>query len=374
MEDAIRNKLIPSIVGRNVTDAERRIMSLPVRMGGLGIQNPILTAEREFRNSLLITQNLTSLIENQETDLNNYDTDRMKEITAQIKMEKEEYLLEELEEVKSNMNEQSRRNLEFIAEKGAGLWLTALPLQSMKYTLNKQKFRDAICDRYDWPIPGTPAHCVCGKKNTIDHALNCKLGGYVNMRHNNIRDFEASLLREVCRDVKVEPELLPLGNTGTRSRNTADKARLDVSAVGIWSPMERTFLDVRVTHPNSPSYRDKTIEQIYIHHENEKKQMYNDRIIHVEKGSFSPLIFTTSGGMGPEATRYHKRIAELISTKRNESYSDVVNWIRTKVRFALLNSTLIAFRGERGRKRSGENTPLADISLNLIPEHSAYEV
>ena len=138
--------------------------------------------------------------------------------------------------------------------------------------------------------------------------------------------------------------------------------------------MERAFLDVRVTHPNSPSYRDKTIEQIYTQHENEKKQMYNDRIIHVEKGSFSPLIFTTSGGMGPEATRYHKRIAELISAKRNESYRDVVNWIRTKVRFALLNSTLIALRGERGRKRRSDETTLADISLNLIPEHSAYEV
>ena len=42
------------------------------------------------------------------------------------------------------------------------------------------------------------------------------------MRHNNIRDFEAHLLnvKEVCRDVKVEPDLLPLGNTGTLSSNT----------------------------------------------------------------------------------------------------------------------------------------------------------
>ena len=36
------------------------------------------------------------------------------------------------------------------------------------------------------------------------------LGGFVAMRHNNIRDFEAKLLKEVCRDVKVEPELLPI--------------------------------------------------------------------------------------------------------------------------------------------------------------------
>jgi hypothetical protein len=147
-----------------------------------------------------------------------------------------------------------------------------------------------------------------------------------------------------------------------------------VSAVGIWSPMERTFLDVRVTNPNSASYLDKTIDQVYDLHENEKKQMYNDRILHVEKGSFSPLFFTTTGGMGPEATKYHKQIAQLISRKRNETYSDVVNWIRTKVRFALLNSTLISIRGDRGKKRRNSDTPIADLSLNLIPERLTYEV
>ena len=40
--------------------------------------------------------------------------------------------------------------------------------------------------------------------------LNCKRGGFVIIRHNNIRDFEASLLRRVCKDVKMEPQLQPL--------------------------------------------------------------------------------------------------------------------------------------------------------------------
>ena len=176
-------------------------------------------------------------------------------------------------------------------------------------------------------IPNTPSYCGCKEKNSVNHTLNCKLGGYVTMRHNNIRDLEASLLREVCKDVKVEPELLPIGNTETQSSNKADKARLDVSAVGLWSSMERTFLDVRVMHPNSPSYIDKTPDQLYAQHEREKKKAYNHRIMHVDKGSFTPLIFSTTGGMGPESTQYHKRLAELISIKRGESYADVVNLI-----------------------------------------------
>ena len=216
-----------------------------------------------------------------------------------------------------------KRALELAAEKGAGAWLTSLPLQSMGYTLNKQEFRDAICLRYGWRIPNTPIYCACKAKNSVDHTLNCKLGGYVHMRHNQIRDFEADLLKEVCKDVKVEPLLLPLGNSGTLSTNTAEKARLNVSAVGIWSPMERTFLDVRVMHPNSPSYMEKPIDQLYVQHEAEKKRTYNDRILNVEKGSFSPLVFSTSGGMGPESTSYHKRIAQLFSKKKGEEYSHV---------------------------------------------------
>ena len=112
--------------------------------------------------------------------------------------------------------------------------------------------------------------------------------------------------------------------------------------------MERTFLDVRVFHPNSSSYLNSSPEQLYLQHEREKKRVYNDRVLQVEKGSFSPLIFSTTGGMGPEATRYHKRVVELISSKRGEKYSDVVNHIRTRIRFSLLKSVLIAVRGERG--------------------------
>ena len=139
--------------------------------------------------------------------------------------------------------------------------------------------------------------------------------------------------------------------------------------------MERAFLDVRVFHPNSPSYLNTAPAQLYIQQEREKKRMYNDRILQVEKGSFSPLIFTTTGGMGPEATRYHKKVAELISLKRGEQYSDVVNHIRTRIRFSLLKSVLVAVRGERGRRRRQSFVPpIADLSLNLIPERTTYEV
>ena len=193
----------------------------------------------------------------------------------------------------------------------------------------------------------------------------------MNSRHDCIRNLEADLLKDICKDIKIEPELLPVGNIPfPTSTNTADKARLDVAAVGVYSPMERTFFDVRVFNPNSPSYRDKTPQQLYEMQEREKKAAYNQRVIQVEKATFTPLIFSTTGGMGPETTKFHKLIAQRISEKRKESYPDVMKHIRTRLRFALLRGTLIAIRGDRGRRRR-QFLPTSDISFNTIP---GYEV
>ena len=79
--------------------------------------------------------------------------------------------------------------------------------------------------------------------------------------------------------------------------------------------MEKTFLDIRIMHPNCPSYINKDISQVYETHEKAKKRAYNERIIQVEKGSFTPIVFSTFGGMGNEADRFHKRLAHLISEK-----------------------------------------------------------
>ena len=101
-------------------------------------------------------------------------------------------------------------------------------------------------------------------------------------------------------------------------------------------------------------------------HENEKKNKYNERVLQIEKGSFTPIVGSTFGGWGIEADKHHKRIATLIANKRNEEYADVVNHIRTRLRFSVLKSILIAVRGVRGKMR--QDAPLSTISFNLI-EH-----
>merc|ERR1712002_597287 len=124
------------------------------------------------------------------------------------------------------------------------------------------------------------------------------------------------------------------------------RAGPDISSCGLWSTFERTFYDVQVLHPNAPSYLNKDLPTLYRSHEQEKLRTYNSRVMTVERGSFTPLIYTTFGGWGPQATRYHKRLAEKIANKRNEKYSHVLSHMRTKTRFSLLRSVLIAIREE----------------------------
>ena len=133
-------------------------------------------------------------------------------------------------------------------------------------------------------------------------------------------------MKEVCHNVQTEPELLPIETEQHITHgNVALKARLDVAGVGVWGAYEKTFLDIRITHPNSPSYVDMPIEDVYELHENEKKRTYNERVIQIEKGSFTPIVGSTFGGWEKEARRHHHRIATLIALKRNEEYADVIN-------------------------------------------------
>ena len=104
----------------------------------------------------------------------------------------------------------------------------------------------------------------------------------------------------------------------------APDARLDVHCRGFWERQRAAFFDIRVCHPNADSYRDLIHKQIYRIHENEKKRQYNSRVTEIEQGTFTPLAFTTTGGMADECLRYHSRLAELLSAKKQESHATTI--------------------------------------------------
>ncbi|XP_068696931.1 uncharacterized protein [Montipora foliosa] len=329
LERAISDVLIPSLTGRNCSEAERDLVALPVRMGGLGLINPSESADAEYSASIRVSAPLVSKIEEQSHETP--DEAEVQRLVYATRREKDHGLREELEEVKAMLPDKTQRAMDLACEKGASNWLTVIPLKDMDFDLNKREFRDALRLRYDWPIPDNPSVCVCGSMFTVDHAMICQRGGLVIQHHNEIRDLQAELLDMVCYDVQFEPTLQPItGEELARGANQAHDARLDVHCRGFWERQRVAFFNIRVCHPYADSYRDLSPKQIYRIHENEKKRKYNFRVTEIEQGTFTPLVFTATGGMAVECLRYHSRLAELLSAKMQESYATTISWVRAK--------------------------------------------
>ena len=175
--------------------------------------------------------------------------------------------------------------------------------------------------------------------------MTCSHGGITITRHNDIRDITANWLSEVCRNVEryLEPLLLPLmgENIIPLSANRREDARADIHATGFCGCQQCAFFDVTVFHPNTKSYRHSSTSSLYQHHEQAKKRDYGDRSREVENGTFTPLVFATTGGMSREATLLYKRLAD---EKNNTLYSKTMAWIRCTLSFSLLRSAVMCSR------------------------------
>ena len=368
LDEAINNILIPALTGFQVNEADRELLSLPVKSGGLGIDLISDNANDEFEMSNMITAPLAAIIALQGDSLP--DPEAEQEIRNMANKTKQEKTKEKILLVDESLSRDTKRNVDQARQPGASSWLTALPLEKFGFNMNKGEFRDAIALRYNKHINNLPSFCACGSKFDVTHAMNCKRGGFINARHDNIRDFEASLLSQVCNDVEKEPPLQQLNNEQLpRSANTAADARLDIRARGFWRRGQNAFFDVRVTNADCSSQTNTSIKSILKKHESEKKRSYNQRVMQVEQGTFTPLVFTTTGCMGPESIIFHKALAEKLSDKTGEKYNDAISFIRCKLSFMAIKSALLCLRGSRGPSKTipldGNDFGMYNTEINL---------
>ena len=133
--------LLTAILERKISHRESDILALPVR---LGLGNPCQDAKCEYISSVEILAPFVT------------------QIDSHLHQLPDEALIKSAR-IKQEASQKTRRALQLVAEKGAFVWLTILPLQELGFTLNKREFRDAIKLRYDWPIDDIPSTYVCGR-------------------------------------------------------------------------------------------------------------------------------------------------------------------------------------------------------------------
>jgi len=64
-------------------------------------------------------------------------------------------------------------------------WLSVLHMESHHFDLSSQQFRDA---RYRKPLLNPSVCDGCGALYSVEHVLDCRVGGLVTRRHNEVRD------------------------------------------------------------------------------------------------------------------------------------------------------------------------------------------
>ena len=121
-----------------------------------------------------------------------------------------------------------------------------------------------------------------------------------------------------------------------QSAITNDNAKADIAVSSFWSSRQHSFLDIRVFNPFSHTYNNSSIKACHRRNEKDKRCQYCERICNVEHASFTPLVFTTAGGMCPSDSTFYKQLSSRLSIRYSKCYSTVLNWIRCRILFGAL--------------------------------------
>ena len=97
------------------------------------------------------------------------------------------------------------------------------------------------------------------------------------------------------------------------------------------------------------TFLNKTLPASFLHHEHTKKAAYQQHVLDVERGSFTPFVLSSVGGAGNEAIATLKRLVALLTMKSGDHPLKLMGRIRCELGFCLLRDALMMLRGSRKR-------------------------
>ena len=199
--------------------------------------------------------------------------------------------------------------------------------------------------QYRKPFMCLPPSCDgCGAPSSLDHALICKKGGLIIQRHNELRDAIGDLAALVWKHVHHEPIIQD-------SSNEHDALVADLGIRGVWQPQAEVLFDIHVIDTDAQSYQSHSPQSVLASAEAEKKRKYSTACSDC-RASFTPLCFSVDGLLGCEADVFLKQLANRVFDTWDQSFSDVLCWIRLKLAFSLLRAVVVCLRGSHTKWRS----------------------
>jgi hypothetical protein len=249
--------------------------------------------------------------------------------------------------------------------------------------LSRDEFRDNLRMRFGLTPKNLPQRCDgCGAKFSVEHAMQCKNGGLVSVRHDGGRDEWADLLCDALTPgaVSTEPSIKS-GRTadGDEEEEGADaqevaaevdetaagEARGDVSGHGFWAKHWTTIFDIRISDTDAPSHQMRDPIKVLDGQEREKKRKYLQVCLE-RRRHFTPLVFSVDGMMGTETQAATKQLASHLSRRSQRAYSQMVRYVQTRMSLSLCRATSLLLRGARDGRGRSRDRPHWDGSETVL--------
>ena len=286
VEKAITESFIPALFKTEAAPNEqlRSLYSLPVRHSGLGIPRPTETATLNYASSVGCTEVLTqSLVRGSQLQVQTY-RDGLTGVRCNQRTQRQADAAEMRKSLQAAMPGHAR--LIGRATK-TGAWLTTAPSTTNGTELSAEEFRDNLSLRFGMIPSNLPATCDgCGGQFNVSHALKCKKGGLITIRHDDVSKEWQSLCAKAIKPTAVtnEPLIHSCAAQGpaTNTEQIPPATRGDAAVYGFWERGTTAIFDIRVTDTDCPSQRSASPEKILLSHEKQKRRHTLTPVWHVD--------------------------------------------------------------------------------------------
>jgi hypothetical protein len=346
VEQAITKELLPKILGRaSITPLERELYALPAKEGGMGVPDPSSKdTDGSYATSRAASSHLVAALQHSDVE---FDLDRhcqtRREAAAAHRASKQRHHTTTAEALMARLSPKQARAVQRIRDHKLSCLLTYTPLAANFTTLDHNTFRDYLSIRYGMMPVNVQSRCDgCNDRPAfdLDHALNCKKGGMVTWRHNEVRDVFGDLAHQAWNNAEKEPII-------EETREGRIALRADLLVYGVWARQLAALFDIRVTHTDSASYLTKTPRQVMRTQAMEKIQLYGPATARRGSAHFTPLVMGTAGEMDEDTTKFINAMATKLAGKWGKRFGEVKGWINLRLQIALARAGSMCIRRTR---------------------------
>ena len=270
-----------------------------------------------------------------------------------------------LQDVSITFSEGRTRSLERAKE--AGKWLSVLPQARNDTVLGETEFRDNLLLRYRCTPTNLPKKCDgCDKSFSLQHALQCKLGGLILARRNEVRDALSLIASQAFLSSSVRDD--PIVTTsrdevstqmGRGSKNITGKQAPvvagdfdgdglvgDLMIRNLWQRHTDSIIDLRVTDTDAALYISRPLIKVLEQQERDKKKKYLQACL-AQRRHFYPFVVSAYGMVSPEAKMVMKQLARKLALKWKCPISQTQTYVNTTLSITLARATHRCMRGSR---------------------------